>query len=382
MAKWGFISLMFMCMAWEPQHTISIVDNEIINAQALSTFFSDLEQLEEKKLTKIAIVHIGDSHIQADYLTGHARKLFQSRFGNAGRGFVFPYKIVRSSGARDVSFEYSGNWQFCDIKRNTNGCHLGLSGFTLTSHQNSAFTINVGGSKDQPAGFTKITLLDKFGSFLPTYVSGNFYPQKVAEHTTIYFDEPQDSLEFRPAFSENSMPELAGMILENEQPGILYHGVGINGTKLSNYLNSNGFEEQMAELGTNLVVVSFGTNEAYSTGSGMCVSCITQQYEELIARIRSKNPQVAILLTTPPNHYYERKYDNKNVLVMRDLLLSLAAKQNVAVWDLYTIMGGRHSILAWKKNGLARNDLVHFTKEGYELQGELLYNALMKYYKK
>jgi hypothetical protein len=43
-------------------------------------------------------------------------------------------------------------------------------------------------------------------------------------------------------------------------------------------------------------------------------------------------------------------------------------------------MGGKNSILEWQKESLARRDLIHFTKEGYELQGKLLYEALMHHY--
>lgn len=32
------------------------------------------------------------------------------------------------------------------------------------------------------------------------------------------------------------------------------------------------------------------------------------------------------------------------------------------------------------KKSLARRDLIHFTKEGYEMQGKLLYEALMYHY--
>ena len=34
----------------------------------------------------------------------------------------------------------------------------------------------------------------------------------------------------------------------------------------------------------------------------------------------------------------------------------------------------------WKSKGLGRPDGIHFTQEGYELLGKLLYNAIMKSY--
>lgn len=43
--------------------------------------------------TSVTILHIGDSHIQADVLTDRVRKHFWNRFGSGGRGLITPLKI-------------------------------------------------------------------------------------------------------------------------------------------------------------------------------------------------------------------------------------------------------------------------------------------------
>jgi lysophospholipase L1-like esterase len=85
------------------------------------------------------------------------------------------------------------------------------------------------------------------------------------------------------------------------------------------------------------------------------------------------------LLTAPSDHFYQKR-DNPNAKKIADVLLELAKEKNVAVWNWYDIMGGSNSILEWKNEGLARRDLIHFTREGYALQGELLYEALIHQY--
>jgi hypothetical protein len=42
-------------------------------------------------------------------------------------------------------------------------------------------------------------------------------------------------------------------------------------------------------------------------------------------------------------------------------------------------MGGKNSVLNWLKYKLAATDKLHYTKAGYNLQAELLINALLKY---
>lgn len=43
-------------------------------------------------------------------------------------------------------------------------------------------------------------------------------------------------------------------------------------------------------------------------------------------------------------------------------------------------MGGDGSMNIWRESALANLDNIHFTKEGYERQGRLLLEALMKGY--
>jgi hypothetical protein len=52
----------------------------------------------------------------------------------------------------------------------------------------------------------------------------------------------------------------------------------------------------------------------------------------------------------------------------------------MSTWDLFEVMGSAGSIQLWQKSALAGPDLIHFTKEGYQLQGRLLFEALMAGY--
>ncbi len=58
--------------------------------------------------------------------------------------------------------------------------------------------------------------------------------------------------------------------------------------------------------------------------------------------------------------------------------ICLKAEKNYAVWNLFEVMGGKNGMKRWYKANLAGKDRIHFTKAGYTLQGELLYEALTK----
>ena len=53
------------------------------------------------------------------------------------------------------------------------------------------------------------------------------------------------------------------------------------------------------------------------------------------------------------------------------------AEHNIAYWNWYRIMGGEASSLKMLKKGLIQKDKLHLTRRGYELQGQLLYEALL-----
>ena len=91
------------------------------------------------------------------------------------------------------------------------------------------------------------------------------------------------------------------------------------------------------------------------------------------------NPNCALLLTVANDSYYKRRYLNKNIERERTMIIELAKEYNMAVWDLYGVMGGLGSSKTWELNGLMRSDLIHFTHSGYHFKGELYIDSLLKF---
>lgn len=59
----------------------------------LKPVFDCLRALESGKDTVLTIVHLGDSHVQAGHLSGRLMRLLHQQFGNAGRGWIAPFKL-------------------------------------------------------------------------------------------------------------------------------------------------------------------------------------------------------------------------------------------------------------------------------------------------
>ena len=101
-----FIGFFLLCEVSHAQTTSQVVDvypfirdtiNHLINDSSLSGFYKKLDELQNGERDKVVVVHICDSHIQADYFSGTMRELLQRKFGNAGRGLVFPYRAAKTN---------------------------------------------------------------------------------------------------------------------------------------------------------------------------------------------------------------------------------------------------------------------------------------------
>jgi len=136
---------------------VSYGENAISNTKALDKFFEKLYLLETAKTGKIRVVHIGDSHIQADLFTGVIRKNLQDKFGNGGLGFSFPHNLARTNGSYFIRYSSNESWNNHRITKEKNGSPIGLSGISLTTKaKDFAVEINV---KDNAYQFNTLKII-------------------------------------------------------------------------------------------------------------------------------------------------------------------------------------------------------------------------------
>ena len=171
---------------------------------------------------------------------------------------------------------------------------------------------------------------------------------------------------------------LYGVTLENQDPGICYHSIGVNGASVPSYLRCELFTKHLEIIKPDLVIFSVGINDAYDTQ--FTASNYEKNYDTLIKYFQTVSPNAALLFTTNNDSYFKRKYPNKKAEDVRDVMKNLAAKYGGGVWDMYGLMGGLGSVRTWEKAGLAKKDKIHFTKAGYETVGDLLFEAIIKSY--
>lgn len=467
---------------------INKVDNY---SRGLKHFYEQLCLLEEGRKRTVNIVHIGDSHIQADWFSGMVRTRMQSRFGSAGRGLVFPYKVARTNGPSDIIASSNVKWSTRRNVHSSGSMPTGVSGISLKTYSsNFVLKLKIENNGEQDYSFNKVTLFTDKGPanfdisiigdeetapFLKTPVitntaaeneihqplthventyhlveSGetlgiiaakykvaiaelrrmnniegsmiyagqkiivkqtsisrgnssteemnsvlrgnnlslsNFTASNTAYRTTgqfastVYFPEMVNTLYLKGEKNKNTQSEatIYGLILENyNQSGVLYHMIGVNGARFEHYNKSEYFMQQLQVLRPDLIIISLGTNE--TMGNYFNTSAFFQEMDELIHSIEQYMPHANILITTPPDALRARQYPNKHIATARDIILKYSLTNDLACWNFYDVMGGNGSIQNWYRHGLAQGDRLHLTKAGYELQGSLLYDALINGY--
>ncbi len=375
-----------------PAYDFIISDsNAISNSVALVPFYDKLYTLKEKQETTVSILHIGDSHIQADYLTQAIRALLQHEFGNAGRGLVFPGRVGRTNESQTIYSSSSAEWESKRIIYTNQPLPIGIGAMTLqTKVTEASILLKIKSLDSLNNAFNKVTFFfqknftsynlvvrDSIGEYL-AYVGP--YTFETKNTSRILLPLSVNQIEFQTLQSTPSQNQftLFGLSLENGKAGILYHATGGNGAKAKHYVEASNFAEQTHELAPDLIIISLGTNEAID--HPYIDPKFQSQLDAFVNQLKSNNPNALFLLTTPLDFFKKKTRRNPGVEVIREKIIAYADDHGYAYWDLYTSGGGKHSADIWKKNNLMQPDGIHFTKAGYILQGSLLYEALIKGY--
>jgi lysophospholipase L1-like esterase len=165
-------------------------------------------------------------------------------------------------------------------------------------------------------------------------------------------------------------PALAARLAANTglQAGkISYSSVGDIG-KTASYANEHPGEFLVnINRNTDLVVVSFGSNEAGAPVGRKYVN----DYAGLIRKIRGKAPQAAIVMVGPTDGNY---WKSSRHLPYLDAVASAQQRVAANVSDsAYLKIGSQMgSVAAMRRNGLMAADNLHLTAKGYQKLGSII----------
>lgn len=352
--------------------------NRIINNGGLDPLYKKLYDLKSTGKGIISIVHIGDSHIQADFMPAVLRNGLQDFFGDAGRGLVFPYQLAQSNAPDDISSYSNTQWQFNRAVHPEIQVNYGISGYGIkTTASNAAINFSL---KNSSSIFNRLKFfIDTSTWVLQTAGTDSLRVLKREDaslYQEVHLGQPANSFSLLVQASDNAR-EFYGVSLENSQAGILYHAIGVNGVRYDHYNDADLFWKQLPALNADLYIVSLGTNEAQFAGFNETI--FIRELTTFLQKLKQASPQASVLITTAPDSYRGRR-PNTVLRQLNTSLIDYCNKNYIPAWDLYSITSGYGSSYSWARRGLMSRDRIHFTSEGYRLQGSLLLIALSKGY--
>lgn len=333
---------------------------------------------------KINIVHIGGSHIQADIYSHQIRKKLQllEHDMNGGRGLVFPFTMAKTNNPWNYKVRYTGSWSFCKNTQYKRSCPLGLTGISVSTQSKSAsIYINPNVDTALPYSIETLKVFHPESSYsISAKVRDTLYSgvyDTLQGFTLINVPQCSDfRLHFYLPDSISESLTIYGVLMENSDPGVVYHSIGVNGAKLESYLYCELYEQQMSVIKPDLVIFSIGTNDGNTKYFN--AEKYKREYIDLIERTKKAAPNTKILITVPNDAYYYKRYVNENTLLLRKEILSIAEQYNYGVWDFFTIMGGLNSSMKWLNYDIMRYDRIHFNRKGYYLKGDLFLTAFLR----
>ncbi|HYI49401.1 MAG TPA: GDSL-type esterase/lipase family protein [Allosphingosinicella sp.] len=362
-------------------------------AEALAPFHARLRAPSGRP---VHILQIGDSHTSADAISNGIRLPLQARFGNGGRGALAAGRPFANYVTWNVTASQSGGWTANSWTSGDAGSPpLGLSGFTQTAR---AAGETLGLAADAPEHeFDRVVLCalaQPGGGTIALRIGGEERrwsldaPRRQPACHAVDSDSPVASV---TVTTEDDGPvSITSIGAFRRRGGAVISNLGVIGAQLAHFGRSDErvLRAELRAYRPDLIILAFGTNEGFDRRVS------PRDYEAglrtQIARIRRlARGNVPILIVGAPDaasrnaeaaggdcgggHYTPRPLGE-----IRARQRAVARELGLAFWDWEAAMGGRCASRTWHAAGLMRDDHIHFTREGGDRIGRMLFDDLMR----
>ncbi len=340
------------------------------------------------------LLFYGASHVAGDLFTGYIRRELQSRYGDAGHGFVVPVHPWRTYRHRDINIESDGKrWETHRIRVGDNEEELvGLAGVAMTSKLPGSFGA-VSTTEDNEHGrtadfFELYYLQHPRGGEVDILIDGRRARRistRASKASTAYatFRVPDAGHRFEIRTLSRRPVWLFGVAVERDKPGVVVDTLGINGSRARYQLlwNEQIYREHLERRNPDLVVLAYGTNES---GDESPLEDYERDLRTVVKRMRDTVPDASCLLIGPsdrPVQVEERVFEDRTRTArLIEIQHRVALEHNCGFFDLVAFQGGSLSMVQWAANDppYASQDHIHYTRIGYQRLGEVLLSALLE----
>jgi lysophospholipase L1-like esterase len=384
----AFAGVVSACAAGTPCPTVAA-------PLGLEHFYESLDGLKQGGRTRpVNILHLGDSHIALDHLTGVLRSRWASEFGDAGRGLPpgNPYRYYAPQG---YAVTMTGPWEVASSLPVAAAGPFGVEGFRVSSASAAAEMVletqkEIGAVEIEAGGGPEAgSLLLQLDGAAPLRLSTRAsmpglvrlrVPAAAAHRVTL--SPAGDGPVTLFGWAMLAGPEAHG--------GIRYDSYGVSGATMdiTGRWDEAVSDAEIGALAPDLVILGYGTNEGFN--DTIDLKAYGERFEALIRRIQRLSPgaSVAVLGTfdgarkakdgdglscgegwaTPP------KLD-----ALREVQREAARQTGAWFFDGSRIMGRPCGMAQWVRAQppLAWPDHVHLRPDGARRAAEAIWAGLM-----
>lgn len=368
------------------------------DSTVLYSFFDRLDSARNSGQGPLRILHIGDSQIEGDRITGYLRQRLQQQFGGCGPGMVPLSEELASRQNLSISSQpmpekyvlYGKPRLAAHGRYSVLHSLFQLPADSGESYRTGRFTYQLnrlGYSRNRffnRAGFlfrnARSNVLVQMGASETDKIKSEFAAADSFRMAIFESDQFQKRLNLKVGTSGN--PDLYGICLDCHN-GVAVDNIPLRGSSGLEFvkINARYLQEQVRKLNVGMVILQFGVNvvpyESPSYG----------WYENALVRtiqtLKAARPglQVLVIGVSDMAHKKDGQWQSWETIPM-----VLQAQKNAcrrtqsAFWNLYEVMGGQNSILAWAQTEppLVGKDYIHLTPRGAQVIGEYFFQALNK----
>jgi len=370
------------------------------------------------KAGAVTILQLGDSHTSADFLTGELRRRLQKIYGNGGSGYVTagrPHIGVLSS---TLKIAVSPGWTYEALQRSEDIGQFWMSGFNTVASK-AGETLSFTAAKPETFDVIEIEAIRRPG--------GGAFDIKLDGSLEGSFDLAGDKVEpvvirlvpdhgptnkvhdITLATKRDGVVSISSVAIYDTRAGLIYDSVGYPGATVDilNKLDERLFESDLRRLKPQIVVLSFGTNEA--SKENLDLALYTRKYERVIAKIRAALPAAAIVLIGPPEgedlpaHCKDKAREEAvcrrpeanadtpaaaeacawkvlpKLAAVREAERKIAERDGLVYWNWASIMPKECGADRWRAESppLMAKDHIHFTIAGYKKSAAAFLDTLV-----
>jgi lysophospholipase L1-like esterase len=332
----------------------------------MASFWERLAELERGTATRpIRIAIYGDSNLTSDFLSGHLRRVLQTRYGDAGHGWVSLSRPWGSYRHEDVVM--LGFWPMFKLYAPTT--HLCAAAWAATTKDPKSVVGQAVSHFElhylkQPRGGTFTVQIDKkdlktVDTKAPAFEAG------IEE-----VDVEEGPHELRGVVTGTGPVRFFGVSLDRPgpagKPGIQVDSLGAGALQYERltWVAKGTRKAQLEKRAYDLVILWLGMNV-------MFVPPNRGYATEFIGDLKEALPKTPVLVMGPGDTVKdgETKSDPRIVSVVKQMR-EVAAATGSAWWDFRDAMGGDGSIIGFTRRGLTGEDHIHFGPEGSRLMGD------------